>query len=238
VTSAVTITPRRILMTADAVGGVWTYALGLSRALSELGVEVILATMGPRPGAAQRAAARAVPGLTLLESDYLLEWMDDPWSDVRQAGRWLLELASVYQPDIVHLNGYAHAPLPFRAPVVVVGHSCVLSWWQAVHGQPAPSRYAPYQAHTRAGLRAADAVVAPTAAMLAALSQHYGAFAHGLVIPNGSEPSAATHDSKQALVSALAGFGMRLKTCACSQRPPTACAGRYRSQATAKHRRA
>ena len=36
----------RVLMTADAVGGVWTYAVELVRALERDGVEFTLATMG------------------------------------------------------------------------------------------------------------------------------------------------------------------------------------------------
>ena len=39
----------RILMTADAAGGVWTYALTLARELSSRGHSVHLATMGPPP---------------------------------------------------------------------------------------------------------------------------------------------------------------------------------------------
>ena len=52
--------------------------------------------------------------------------------------------------ELVHLNGYAHAALPWRVPVVVVAHSCVLSWWQAVFGEAAPARYAEYRRHERA----------------------------------------------------------------------------------------
>ena len=37
---------RRILMTADTIGGVWTYALEFARALGPHGIEVTLATMG------------------------------------------------------------------------------------------------------------------------------------------------------------------------------------------------
>ncbi len=47
--------PRRVLMTADTVGGVWTYALELARALSERNVSVVIATMGPLPS--RRTAA-------------------------------------------------------------------------------------------------------------------------------------------------------------------------------------
>ena len=38
--------PRKVLMTADTVGGVWTYAVELARGLADRGVEVALATMG------------------------------------------------------------------------------------------------------------------------------------------------------------------------------------------------
>ena len=41
-------TPHRVLMTADTIGGVWTYALELTRALQPHGIEVLLATMGAR----------------------------------------------------------------------------------------------------------------------------------------------------------------------------------------------
>ena len=39
--------PRRVLMTADAVGGVWHYALELARGLSGSDIEVVLAVLGP-----------------------------------------------------------------------------------------------------------------------------------------------------------------------------------------------
>jgi len=47
--------PRTILMTADAVGGVWHYALALCAALPQ--TRFVLAVMGPMPSAAQRDAA-------------------------------------------------------------------------------------------------------------------------------------------------------------------------------------
>src|SRR3954462_14350571 len=99
--------PHRILMTADAVGGVWTYALELSRGLAARGVDVILATMGPRPSSEQRAAVAALGNVTLCESDFRSEWMIDPWADVARAGEWLLKLEREHAPDLIHLNGYA-----------------------------------------------------------------------------------------------------------------------------------
>src|SRR3954465_475354 len=123
---------QRILMTGDTVGGVWTFTLELAEALSARGIEVVLATMGGDPSDGQRAEAARVPGLCLLGSPYKLEWMDDPWRDVAESGRWLLGLEEAYRPDIVHLNSFGHGALPWSAPVVLTAHSCVASWWEAV----------------------------------------------------------------------------------------------------------
>lgn len=177
--------PRKVLMTADVHGGVWTYALELAGALAHAGVATVLATLGGRAAPAARAAAAAIPGLTLVESDFRLEWMDDPWDDVARAGDWLLGLEARVRPDVIHLNGYCHAALPFQAPCLVVAHSCVLSWWRAVIGGPAPARYDRYRAEVARGLHAAAAVAAPTAAMLGSLALDYGFRAPGHVIPNG-----------------------------------------------------
>src|SRR3954469_10125574 len=122
---------RKVLMTTDAVGGVWTYTLDLARALNRRGIDVTIAGMGPRPS--------SIPTDQNIQwGDYKLEWQDDPWKDVDRAGEWLLSLGS---PDVVHLNGYAHATLPWKCPKIVVCHSCVLSWWRAVHGVDAPCEW-------------------------------------------------------------------------------------------------
>lgn len=163
-----------ILMTVDTVGGVWTYALELADALAAHGIGMHLATMGSRMTPAQRAAAAESAVVAVHESDFALEWMPDPWRDVDAAGDWLLQLAAEIQPDVVHLNGYVHAALPWPAPTVVVAHSDVLSWWSHVHGAAAPAEWAAYAQRVGDGLRAADAVVAPTRAVAADLRRHYG----------------------------------------------------------------
>ncbi|HEX8155070.1 MAG TPA: glycosyltransferase family 1 protein, partial [Thermoanaerobaculia bacterium] len=73
---------RRVLMSADTVGGVWTYALELAGELQRGRVDVLLATMGRRLSPAQREEIAALPNVTVAESEYRLEWMDDPWRDV------------------------------------------------------------------------------------------------------------------------------------------------------------
>src|SRR5689334_1711364 len=95
--------PRRVLMTADTVGGVFTYAVELARGLARHGTRVLLATMGGPLLPSQRRALSTIPGLALAESRFRLEWMDDPWDDVAQSGAWLLDLARKTSPDIVHL---------------------------------------------------------------------------------------------------------------------------------------
>jgi glycogen(starch) synthase len=183
---------RRVLMTADTVGGVWQYALELSRALIARGDEVVLATFGGMPSAAQHREAAAIPGLTLLPSDLKLAWMCAPWDDLARGAEWLATLSDQVRPDVVHLNDFSHGDLAWDAPVLMVAHSCVLSWWQAVHGTAAPGTWDRYAAHVRASLRAADLVVAPTAAMLDAACRHYGPLRHTRVIHNGrSQPAPA-----------------------------------------------
>lgn len=184
------IQPRRILMTADAVGGVWRYAVDLGRELAARGFETTLAVMGPPPTPAQRAEASDAQ-LDLVDRPFRLEWMDDPWEDVEHAGAWLLDLEQQLQPGLVHLNGYSHAVLPWRSPVVVVAHSCVRTWWRAVRREPPPPDVSRYTAAVSAGLAAAPIVVTPTAAMAAALEAEYGPLLTMRTIPNGHRPAAA-----------------------------------------------
>src|SRR5689334_6263948 len=158
-----------VLMTADAVGGVFTYAIELAGALARRGVAVALATKGRCLSSDQWQEAQRVPGLEVFESVGRLEWMDDPWDDVARDGQWLLELEARLRPDVIHLNDYGSASLPFGAPRLVVGHSCVLSWFHDVRREPPPTSFQRYRREVARGLAAADLVVAPTRAMLTAL---------------------------------------------------------------------
>ncbi|HKQ82807.1 MAG TPA: glycosyltransferase family 4 protein [Steroidobacteraceae bacterium] len=164
--------PRKILITADAVGGVWTYVMELCAGLGASDVEIVLATMGPEPTRSQRQAVECMAHVHLECSDFRLEWMPHPWDDVELAGEWLLDLAEVYRPDLVHLNGYVHAALPWTMPVVVVAHSCIWSWWRAVHGSDPPQEWDRYRAALTRGLLSADAIVAPSEAMLRLLETY------------------------------------------------------------------
>jgi glycogen synthase len=175
----------KILMTTDTVGGVWTYTIDLARELARAGHETVIAAMGGFLTRRQRSEVAALEGVTLYDSRYKLEWMSNCWEDVDTAGHWLLEIERKFRPDVVHLNGYAHGSLHWRSRVLVVGHSCVLSWWHAVRGTEAPAEWDEYRARIRKGINAADYVVGPSAAMLAEMQRYYGVEPPSTVIPNG-----------------------------------------------------
>jgi len=187
-------------MTADPVGGVWTYAVELAHALAPHGVQVHLASMGRPLSQPQRDDTRVFAGVH--ESSFPLEWQDDPWAGVDAAGAWLIELAAAVRPDVVHLNGYVHAALPWRAPTLVAAHSDVVSWWRAVHDDVAPPGWDTYRRRVGAGLRAAGRVVAPTRAVAADLGSSFGV-TDVAVVPNCRRPQLlAPGQSKEPFVLA------------------------------------
>lgn len=150
---------KRVLMTADAIGGVWTYTRELTEALSGRGVETLVAVMGGAPREQLAAEVRYSP--------LQLEWQDRAGTDSRErAVEWLRGIADEFQPDLLHLNGYAPAATDWDVPVVVVAHSDVCSWWRAVHGCDPPPEWQLYRETMCAGLAKAAVVVAPTKAML------------------------------------------------------------------------
>jgi glycosyltransferase involved in cell wall biosynthesis len=175
---------RRVLMTADTVGGVFSYALELIAALNACEVSVALATMGAPLTSLQRAQIERLDDVSLHESRFKLEWMDNPWRDVARAGDWLLELSRALRPDVVHLNQLAFGSVPFAAPTLVVAHSCVLSWWRAVHREAAPRSWDRYRAVVTHSLESATLVAAPTRSMLQTLADNYGYEREGVVLPN------------------------------------------------------
>lgn len=204
----------RILMTTDAVGGVFDYCVELIRGLQAHDVEVTLACLGPRPREHHWQALRRLANVEVAVCEGRLEWMPDCEADLQRTGEWLLELEARTRPDLVHLNGYVHAGLAWRAPPIVVAHSCVLSWWQAVHRSPAPASWDAYRRRVQAGLARARAVVAPTAWMLGQLLASYEVRFEGLVINNArrSEDFNASH--KRGLILAAGRLWDRAKNLA------------------------
>lgn len=178
----------KVLMTTDTTGGVWTYTMELCANLQRYGIRIVLASMGGSVSCEQRRQVARLANVTFCASRYRLCWMQDPWEDVEAAGEWLRELEDQHAPDLIHLNDLAHGGLDWRAPVLLVGHSCVLSWWQAVKRDAAPAReWRRYRQAAEASVRQADLVVAPTSAMLEQLLHYYGPARGARRIHNGRD---------------------------------------------------
>jgi glycosyltransferase involved in cell wall biosynthesis len=177
----------RVLITADAVGGVWTYALDLARGLAARRVETVLAVLGPAPDMAQRADAQEVPGLSLVETGLPLDWTAAGPDELRHAGARLSALATETGVHLVHLNTPALAAVAsLPVPVVVTSHSCLATWWTAVKGsEPLPEDFAWRHDLAARGLRAADAVTAPTRAFAEETQRAHGLSVLPRVVANG-----------------------------------------------------
>ena len=181
----------RILMTLDAVGGVWRYSMDLCHALQSLGHKVIFAGLGPPPSAAQRQEAEAIG--TLIWGTAPLDWMARDERALDGVGPWLQALASQHHVNLMHLNLPSQAlGTVGRVPRVVVTHSCLATWFDAVKGCPVPERLGWQAELTRLGLRAADVAVAPSCAHAEATAKVLGV--DGIItVPNGSRVPPRPH---------------------------------------------
>ncbi len=174
-----------MLVTADAVGGVWQYATELARALQPLGVEPVLAIMGPAPSDAQRAAAG---GLKLIETGLPLDWLAEAPEQVRAAAEAIATLATAQGADLVQLNAPALAVADFAVPVVAVAHSCLATWWEAVIGGDMPEDFRWRTKLHAEGLRRADLVVAPSLSFAEATRRAYRLPRRPEAVHNGRRP--------------------------------------------------
>lgn len=190
--------PSKLFMTADAVGGVWTYALGLAAGLAGLGVRTELAVIGPAPSQAQIAQAWTVPGLTLLRTGLPLEWATEDRRAVEAAGALLADMAADLGADMVQVNGAALAATgAFRQPLVVAAHSCVATWWTAVKDGELPADFRWRIDLTARAYARADAVVAPSAAFADATRAAYRLRRRPHVVWNGRLPALAPRSAER-----------------------------------------
>lgn len=183
------IVPKRVLITLDAVGGVWRYAVDVARGLEALGVTCLLAGFGPEPDAAQLAECE---GLRLEWTRRPLDWTVANDTELGGNAERLAALARAWDADVLHLNLPSQAAgLPEDGrPVLVVSHSCVPTWWRAVRGSELPPDWAWHQRLNLMGLRRADAIAAPSASHAAALRGVYGKLPPIRVIHNATAAGA------------------------------------------------
>ncbi|MET4700662.1 glycosyltransferase involved in cell wall biosynthesis [Constrictibacter sp. MBR-5] len=183
---------RRILLTVDAVGGVWRYGVDVARGMAGAGVGVVLVGSGPPPSPVQRREVEAIPGACLDWLDAPLDWMADAAPALAGVPGLLAAAAERHGADLLHLNAPSQAlGLPVGLPFVVVSHSCVHTWWQAVRSGAAPAEWGWRHDMTRAGFDAARLTLAPTASHARALVEAYGKIGGLKIVPNAAAPAAA-----------------------------------------------
>ena len=181
----------RLLITTDTIGGVWTYTRELAEGLLRRGTKVTLVSFGEIPTLEQTAWMDAFPGLDFRPTGFRLEWMQDCEDDLAASAEYLRTVIDEVEPDLLHLNQYCYGSLDCEQPRVVVAHSDVIGWWNAVHrAEPKDSSWIrQYRRTVSCGLHAATAVVAPTQWMMSSLTANYLEPAQTRVIPNGRAPS-------------------------------------------------
>jgi glycosyltransferase involved in cell wall biosynthesis len=184
------LTPHRVFMTTDAVGGVWSYTLDLARGFAESGIGAMLAVLGPRPDASQQGMVPA--GVGFICTDLPLDWTAASPTELGDVSRALKRMASEFGADTAHLHAPAlvgHAA--WSMPVVAVAHSCVGTWWRSVRAGPLPPDLAWRHEATGSGLHCADAVIAPSHAFAGLLRAAHAAALGIRVVHNGRRMIAA-----------------------------------------------
>lgn len=180
------LTHPHILMTADALGGLWTYALDLGGALRRRGFRVTLAILGPGLDREKSEAAEQAEVALFHAGHHRPDWLAEGPAEVAAAGRLLAAMARAQKADLVHLNHPAFAAeTSFRQPVVAACHSCLATWWRTVRDGPLPEDFVWRAELNGKGLFAAARVMAPTEAFANATREAYGLPQAPRVVPNG-----------------------------------------------------
>ncbi|MDB5543009.1 MAG: glycogen synthase [Hyphomicrobiales bacterium] len=186
--------PLNVLMTTDAVGGVWTYTIDLAEALCKAGVSVTIAALGPAPSLSQTEQATAT-GASLRTLDAPLDWLAESEVDVAQASHAIAALARQTGADLIQVHSpalIARARMP--TPVVSVIHSCVATWWDAVRGGDMPDDLIWRANLVREGLKRATINIAPSRSLSSAVSCAY-AHEPPLVVHNARKPATAAQSA-------------------------------------------
>ena len=221
--------PLRLLMTADAVGGVWTYALDLAGALAAHGVETTLAVLGPAPSAQALSQALAIPQTSHRHHRPAARL------DRRQPGRGRgggarRRRARAQRAAPTSSISTARRSPPRRGSRRRSSASAIPA------SRPGGARSAAVRSRrtssgarrcSRRGFRAADALVAPTAAFARMTADAYG-IPPPRVVHNGRRPGAPHAPAEPAIprASPPAGSGTRARTSRPSTAPPRASTSR------------
>lgn len=178
---------ERLLLTTDAVGGVWQYSLELARDYAARGLAVDLAVLGPVVMTDRLSEAAEIPGVELVVTDLPLSWMTPDPASLRDAADALAALARQRRATLVHLNcaGLACAD-HWDMPLVITLHSCMATWWRAVKGQePLPYDFSWRTEMMAEALARAAAIIVPSGSFAVAAREVYREGSPPAVVYNG-----------------------------------------------------
>lgn len=180
-----------ILVTADTLGGVWTYTRELVAGLVARGIRVTLVSFGDILPDEQTRWIEGLRGVDYRPTAFKLEWMQNSEADMEASSEYLRALVDETHPDLLHLSQFYYGALECDVPRLVVAHSDVVSWWWAVHKEkPVDSAWLRwYREAVARGLEGATVVVSPSRWMLDQIALHYGKPRRSSVVHNGRTPS-------------------------------------------------
>lgn len=202
----------RILITTDAVGGVWQYTTALANILADThAMQVLVVAFGAEPNTDHLSGlalgSRPSGGEVGVEAlPFPLEWEGASDATYAESRRRLLDLALQWRAHVVHANEHHTGEIGASGmPVLVVSHSDLCSWRAAVHGEAEPMVHGAYIHRVRTGLANAAGVVAPSTFVAAALCRWYGYSDVVRIIPNGVGDHPATLQPARTIDAMIAG---------------------------------
>ena len=143
----------RVLLTTDAVGGVWRYSLDLARAMAGRGAGRAGA------GAVGGAARRRRPIVRVVETGLPLDWTAGRTrANSRRCGGWAARDLAERGGGGIRASacaGLGRMRERWPVPVVAVAHSCVATWWDGGARRFVATRSG-LARRSRPGSRAAD----------------------------------------------------------------------------------
>src|ERR1700733_9284337 len=105
-----------VLLTADTMGGVWTYARELVTGLVRRGLQVTLVSFGEIPEPRQLVWTEGLRNFDFRPTAFRLEWMQDSAEDVVDSSDYLRNVIDETRPDVIHLNQFCYGRLKVGIP--------------------------------------------------------------------------------------------------------------------------
>src|ERR1700684_1172161 len=105
-----------VLVTADTIGGGWTYTRELVTGLVRRGGRVTLVSFGEIPTPAQTEWLEGIRNVDFRATAFRLEWMQEAQEDLDASSDFLKSIIDEVHPDLLHLNQFAYGALDVDIP--------------------------------------------------------------------------------------------------------------------------